>query len=148
MTVEIAPFLTAPLFPGITFIVFFMLNLHLGTKIIWCSAFRNHVFSARPVVRDFCTFCVPRSSIAVRENPVKLPVKPTIFHVNYQNNSSRCPQGFCIFSVALCHVVLYTRNCSSSCLPCRNICSIISSVLFLLLSSRLLNSRAPRCCSH
>merc|ERR1712136_694160 len=34
---------------------------HLGTEIIWCSAFHDHVCSARPVVRDFCASCVPRS---------------------------------------------------------------------------------------
>ena len=35
--------------------------LLLETEIIWCSASRDHVFSARPVVRDFCTSCIPRS---------------------------------------------------------------------------------------
>ena len=34
---------------------------HFGDEIISCSAFHDHVSSARPVVWDFCASCVPRS---------------------------------------------------------------------------------------
>ena len=121
--------LTTLLFPGITFIVFFMLNL-----LIW----KRRTSGAVPFATMFSLlvlwfgFSVPLvflgAYIAVRKNRWSSQCKLTIFHVNFLNNSSCRPQGFCVFSVALCHFVLCTRKCSSSCLPCGNISFMISSV--------------------
>ena len=77
---------------------------HFETENIWCSAFRDHVFSSHPVVRDFCTSCVPRCIHRYPRKPVDLPVQNNTFHVNVLNNN--CPSE--VFVSCLWHCAILT----------------------------------------
>ena len=84
---------------------------------------------------------------AVQGKPVELPVRTNHIPRHIPEQQFVTSPCFCVFSVALCHFVLCTRNCSSSCLSCNNNRSIISSICSRL-SSRLLILRALRCQSR
>ena len=111
---------TTHMFPGITFNVFFMLNLLIRRHFVWYSAFDDHVLSAQPVIWDFCVSWVPRSILCCPRRTVELPVRP-IFHVTFLTTVGDVPKVFRILSVILCPFVLCTRSSSSTCLACGKI---------------------------
>ena len=81
-------------FPGITFIVLFMLNLLIWNKIIWCSDFPT-MFALLVLWFGFSMPLVFLGAyFAFRGKPVKIECKPTIFHDTIQSNNSCCPQVF------------------------------------------------------
>ena len=67
---------------------------------------------------------------AVRRIPVELPVRTNHIPPQIPKQLFVTSPSFCYLSVALCHLVLCTRSCSSSCHPCGNISSIESSVTY------------------